>query len=176
MRYGRRQAVREALLVALVTTWLTSAVQAAPQLFTQSPAQSLQDMKALLLRGGALAALDVDVQLASRLQHRATNQAVEERNRAAEDREQATRRTQIQAGCLVAPSRHLPQPTPPECGLGGVAGTDPSAKGLSNLYILGPVRLCRRRPASRSRTSLCCCAALLNSSLTESLCGAGLPN
>ena len=107
MRYGRRQAVREALRVALVTTWLTSAVQAAPQLFTQSPAQSLQDMKALLLRGGALAALDVDVQLASRLQHRATNQAVEERNRAAEDREQATRRTRIQAGCLVAQCRFL---------------------------------------------------------------------
>jgi hypothetical protein len=52
-RYGRRQAVREALLVALVTTWLTSAVQASPQLFTQSPAQSFQDMKALLLPGGA---------------------------------------------------------------------------------------------------------------------------
>lgn len=52
-RYWQRQAVREALLVALVTTWLTSAVQVAPQLFTQSPVQSLQDMKALLLPGGA---------------------------------------------------------------------------------------------------------------------------
>ena len=52
-RYWPRQAVCEALLFALVTTWLTSTVQAAPQLFTQTPAQSLQDMKALLLPGGA---------------------------------------------------------------------------------------------------------------------------
>lgn len=51
-RYGRRQAVREALLAALVTAWLTSTVQAAPQMFAQSPAQSLKDMKVLLLPGG----------------------------------------------------------------------------------------------------------------------------
>ncbi|MFN6132031.1 MAG: hypothetical protein ACK46L_03825 [Synechococcaceae cyanobacterium] len=51
--YWRRQARREALLAALFTTLLTSAVQAAPQLFSQSPVQSLQDMKALLLPGSA---------------------------------------------------------------------------------------------------------------------------
>ncbi|MFM8277093.1 MAG: hypothetical protein ACKN89_08940, partial [Cyanobium sp.] len=51
--YWRRQALREALLAALVSTLLTSAVQAAPQLFSQSPIQSLQDMKALLLPGSA---------------------------------------------------------------------------------------------------------------------------
>ncbi|MFM7362717.1 MAG: hypothetical protein ACKO6F_03040 [Cyanobium sp.] len=51
--YGRRQALREALLAALVTTLLTSAVHAAPQWFSQSPARSLQDMKALLLADGA---------------------------------------------------------------------------------------------------------------------------
>jgi len=51
--YWQRQALREALLAALVTTLMTAAVQAAPQLFTQSPAQSVQDVKALLLPGMA---------------------------------------------------------------------------------------------------------------------------
>ena len=51
--YWQRQALREALLAALVTTLMTAAVQAAPQLFTQSPAQSVQDLKALLLPGMA---------------------------------------------------------------------------------------------------------------------------
>jgi hypothetical protein len=49
--YWQRQALREALLAGLVTTLLTSAVQAAPQLFTQSPAQSFQDVKAMLIPG-----------------------------------------------------------------------------------------------------------------------------
>lgn len=49
--YWQRQALREALLAALVTTLMSAAVQAAPHLFTQSPAQSLQDVKALLLPG-----------------------------------------------------------------------------------------------------------------------------
>lgn len=49
--YWRRQALREAVLAAFVTTLLTSAVQAAPQLFTQSPVQSLQALKALPLPG-----------------------------------------------------------------------------------------------------------------------------
>jgi hypothetical protein len=51
--YWRRQALREALLAALVTTLLSAAVKAAPQVFSQSPAQSLQDVKALLLPGMA---------------------------------------------------------------------------------------------------------------------------
>jgi hypothetical protein len=49
--YWQRQALREALLAGLVTTLLTSAVQAAPQLFTQSPALSVQQIKAMLLPG-----------------------------------------------------------------------------------------------------------------------------
>lgn len=49
--YWRHQALQEALLAALVTTLLSAAVQAAPQLFTQSPAQSLQALKALPLPG-----------------------------------------------------------------------------------------------------------------------------
>ncbi|MEB3360602.1 MAG: hypothetical protein VKI42_00575 [Synechococcaceae cyanobacterium] len=47
--YWRRQSLGEALLAAFVTTLLTAAVQAAPQLFTQSPAQSLQSLKAFPL-------------------------------------------------------------------------------------------------------------------------------
>ena len=49
--YWQRQALREALLAALVTTLMTAAVQAAPQLFTQSPALSVQQIKAMLLPG-----------------------------------------------------------------------------------------------------------------------------
>ena len=48
----------------------------------------------------ALAALAGDVELATRLRHRA-------RNRAAEEREQAARRARIQNGCLVAQCRFL---------------------------------------------------------------------
>ena len=76
----------------------------------------------------ALAALAGDVQLASRLRHRARNRAAEDEiarereersrqreayeanreiNRAARDREQATRRTRIQNGCLAAQCRFL---------------------------------------------------------------------
>ncbi len=51
--YWQRQALREALLAALMTTLLTAAVQAAPRFFTQSPAQSVQEVKALLLPGMA---------------------------------------------------------------------------------------------------------------------------
>ena len=49
--YWRHQALREALMAALITSLLTSAVHAAPQLFTQSPAESLQSLKSLLLPG-----------------------------------------------------------------------------------------------------------------------------
>jgi hypothetical protein len=49
--YWQRQALREALQAALVTTLMTAAVQAAPQLFTQSPALSVQQIKAMLLPG-----------------------------------------------------------------------------------------------------------------------------
>ena len=55
----------------------------------------------------ALAALVGDVQLASRLRHRAANEAAEDRNRAAEGREQAARRARIQNGCLAAQCRFL---------------------------------------------------------------------
>ena len=55
----------------------------------------------------ALAALAGDAQLASRLRHRAANEAAEDRNRAAQGREQATRRARIQNGCLVAQCRFL---------------------------------------------------------------------
>jgi hypothetical protein len=48
----------------------------------------------------ALAALAGDAQLATRLRHRA-------RNREAEEREQATRRSRIQDGCLVTQYRFL---------------------------------------------------------------------
>jgi hypothetical protein len=48
----------------------------------------------------ALAALAGDAQLATRLRHRAANEA-------AEEREQATRRARIQNGCLVAQCRFL---------------------------------------------------------------------
>ena len=48
----------------------------------------------------ALAALAGDGQLATRLRHRAANEA-------AEEREQATRRARIQNGCLVAQCRFL---------------------------------------------------------------------
>ena len=48
----------------------------------------------------ALAALFSDVELATRLRHRA-------RNREAAAREQATRRAQLQDGCLVAQCRFL---------------------------------------------------------------------
>ena len=49
--YWGRPALREAVLAALVTTLLTSAVQAAPQLFSQSPAASFQQIKSLVLLG-----------------------------------------------------------------------------------------------------------------------------
>ena len=55
----------------------------------------------------ALAALAGDVELATRLRHRAAHEAAEERNRAAAAREQATRRARIEARCLVAQSRFL---------------------------------------------------------------------
>ena len=48
----------------------------------------------------ALAALAGDAQLATRLRHRAANEA-------AEEREQATRRARIQNGCLAAQCRFL---------------------------------------------------------------------
>jgi hypothetical protein len=59
------------------------------------------------LHVAALAALASDAQLATRLRHRAANEAAEARSRAAEGREQATRRTQLQDGCLVAQCRFL---------------------------------------------------------------------
>ena len=55
----------------------------------------------------ALAALAGDAQLATRLRHRAANEAVADRNRAAEYREQVSRRARIQTGCLVAQCRFL---------------------------------------------------------------------
>ena len=55
----------------------------------------------------ALAALIGDVQLASRLRHRAANESAEDRNRAAEGREQAARRARIQNGCIAAQCRFL---------------------------------------------------------------------
>ena len=55
----------------------------------------------------ALAALAGDAQLATRLRHRAANEAAADRSRAVEDREQASRRARIQAGCLVAQCRFL---------------------------------------------------------------------
>ena len=55
----------------------------------------------------ALAALAGDAQLATRLRHRAANETAADRNRAAEYREQASRRARIQAGCLVAQCRFL---------------------------------------------------------------------
>ena len=69
----------------------------------------------------ALAALAGDVQLATRLRHRARNRAAEdeiarkreayeaarERDRAARHREQTTRRARIEARCLVAQCRFL---------------------------------------------------------------------
>ena len=59
------------------------------------------------LHFAALAALAGDGQLASRLRHRAANEAAEDRNRAAEGREQAARAARIQNGCLVAQCRFL---------------------------------------------------------------------
>jgi hypothetical protein len=55
----------------------------------------------------ALAALAGDVQLAPRLRQRAANETGRERDRAAEAREQATRRTRVANGWLVAPCRFL---------------------------------------------------------------------
>jgi hypothetical protein len=69
----------------------------------------------------ALAALFSDAELATRLRHRARNREVEaeqsrqreaneaarERDRADEAREQATRRTRVANGCLVAQCRFL---------------------------------------------------------------------
>lgn len=49
----------------------------------------------------------VDAQLATGSRLRAAHDAAEERNRAAEAREQATRRARIQDGCLVAQFRFL---------------------------------------------------------------------
>ena len=54
----------------------------------------------ICLHLAALAALAGDGQLATRLRHRAANEA-------AEEREQATRRARIQNGCLVAQCRFL---------------------------------------------------------------------
>ena len=61
----------------------------------------------ICLHLAALAALAGDGQLATRLRHRAANEAAEARNRASEGREQATRRARIQNGCLVAQCRFL---------------------------------------------------------------------
>ena len=62
----------------------------------------------------ALAALVGDVELATRVRHRARNREIEDRItrkrealEAARDREQTARRTRIQAGCLVAQCRFL---------------------------------------------------------------------
>ena len=55
----------------------------------------------------ALAALAGDVELASRLRHRASNEAARERDRADAAREQASRRAQLQNGCLVAQCQFL---------------------------------------------------------------------
>ena len=60
----------------------------------------LDEQIGLCLHLAALAALFSDVELATRLRHRA-------RNREAEAREQAARRTRIQNGCLVAQCRFL---------------------------------------------------------------------
>lgn len=51
--YWGRQAISEAVMAALVSSLLTATVQASPQLFTQSPAQSLTAISALLLSGHA---------------------------------------------------------------------------------------------------------------------------
>ncbi|MFM8278048.1 MAG: hypothetical protein ACKN89_13890 [Cyanobium sp.] len=51
--YWGRQAISEAVMAALVSSLLTATVQASPQLFSQSPAQSLQDISAWLLSGQA---------------------------------------------------------------------------------------------------------------------------
>jgi hypothetical protein len=85
------------------------------------------------LQLAALAALAGDVELASRLRHRARNRAAEdqisrqreadsrereareadrERNRAAEERQRAARRAQLQDGCLVAQGRVLLSASP----------------------------------------------------------------
>lgn len=53
LSYWRRRARQEALLAALITGLLSSAVQAAPQIFTRSPAQSLQELKTIWLPGFA---------------------------------------------------------------------------------------------------------------------------
>ncbi len=58
------------------------------------------DQVGMGLHLAALAALAGDAQLATRLRHRA-------RNREAEEREQATRRSRIQDGCLVTQYRFL---------------------------------------------------------------------
>jgi hypothetical protein len=55
----------------------------------------------------ALAALDGDVQLVTRLRHRDAWTREREAYEAARDREQAARRTRIQNGCLVAQCRFL---------------------------------------------------------------------
>jgi len=55
----------------------------------------------------SMALVLVDAQLATGSRLRAADEAAEERNRAAEAREQATRRASIQDGCLVAQCRFL---------------------------------------------------------------------
>ena len=59
------------------------------------------------LHFAALAALVGDVQLASRLRHRAERTRKQEAYEAAEERERTTRRARIQNGCLAAQCRFL---------------------------------------------------------------------
>jgi ABC-type uncharacterized transport system YnjBCD ATPase subunit len=77
------------------------------------------DQVGIYLHLAALAALAGDVQLASRLRHRARNRdaearirALEEASRAGRDREQTARRARIEARCLAAQCRFLLADTP----------------------------------------------------------------
>ena len=68
---------------------------------------AINDKVAMGLHLAALAALFSDAELATRLRHRAANEAARERDRADEAREQATRRARVANGCLVAQCRFL---------------------------------------------------------------------
>lgn len=61
----------------------------------------------ICLHLAALAALVGDVELASRLRHRAERTRKQEAYEAAEERERTARRARIQNGCLVAQCRFL---------------------------------------------------------------------
>ncbi len=68
---------------------------------------STHDQVGMGLHLAALAALFGDVELATRLRHRAARTREQESYEAARDREQAASRTRIQNGCLASQCRFL---------------------------------------------------------------------